>query len=82
METQRTNKEVLAKGLKKMGISLVLMFAGPTLFYIVTTNKEKGFYIPLLIVSFILCAMAVFFAFKGLQTIMDSLFGKKKSKSN
>jgi len=81
METPRTNKELLAKGLKKMGISLVLMFAGPTLFYIVTTNKEKAFYIPLLIMSFIICAAAVFFAFKGLQTIMDSMFGKK-TKSN
>jgi len=77
METKRTDKDILAKGLKKMGISLVLMFAGPTLFYIVTTNKEKAFYIPLLIISFILCAAAVYFAFKGLQTIMDSLFGKK-----
>jgi len=81
METPRTNKELLAKGLKKMGISLVLMFTGPTLFYIVTTNKEKAFYIPLLIMSFIICAAAVFFAFKGLQTIMDSMFGKK-TKSN
>jgi len=79
METPRTNKELLAKGLKKMGISLVLMFAGPTLFYVVTTNKEKAFYIPLLIISLIICATAVYFAFKGLQTIMDSMFGKKSS---
>jgi len=79
METPRTNKELLAKGLKKMGISLVLMFAGPTLFYVVTTNKEKALYIPLLIISLIICATAVYFAFKGLQTIMDSLFGKKSS---
>lgn len=75
-ETKRTNKDVLAQGLKKMGISLVMMFAGPTLFYITTTNKEKPFYIPLLIISILICVGAVFFAFKGLQTIMRSMFDK------
>lgn len=79
METNRTDKEMLAQGLKKMGVSLILMFAGPTLFYIVTTNKEKPFYIPLLIVSFLLCGGAMFFAYKGLQTIMNSMFGKKSN---
>jgi len=77
METPRTNKEILGQGLKKMAISLVLMFAGPTLFYIATTNKEKPLYIPLLILSLLLCGGAIFFAFKGIQTIIESMFGKK-----
>jgi len=77
METKRTNKELLAKGLKKMAVSLVMMFAGPTLFYIATTNKEKPLYIPILIISLLICAGAIFFAFKGLQTIMTSMFAKK-----
>ncbi len=79
METKITNKEILAKGLKKMAISLVMMFAGPTLFYLATSNKEKPLYIPLLIISLLICGGAIFFAFKGLQTIMESMFGKKKS---
>jgi len=73
-----TNKEQLGKGLKKMAISLLLMFAGPTLFYIATTNKEKPLYTPLLILSFVLCASAIFFAFKGIRTIMDSMFNPNK----
>lgn len=77
METKRTNKEILIKGLKKMAISLIMMFAGPTLFYIATTNKEKPLYVPILVISLLICAGAVFFAFKGLQTIMNSMFGKK-----
>jgi len=81
VETKRTNKEVLVKGFKKMVISLVMMFTGPTLFYIATTNKEKPLYIPILIVSVIICIGAVLFAFKGLQTIMNSMFDDK-SKSN
>lgn len=77
METKRTDKELLSKGLHKMAISLFLMFIGPTAFYLATTNKEKPLYIPLLIISFILCGGAIFLAFKGLQTIMNSMFGKK-----
>ena len=65
METTRTNKSVLVRGLKIMAISLVMMFAGPTLFYIATTNKEKPLYIPLLIVSLLICAGAVFYAFNS-----------------
>ena len=79
METKRTNKEILGKGLKKMAISLVMMFAGPTLFYIATTNKEKPLYIPILIISLVICAGAIFFAFRGLQTIMNSMFDNDKS---
>jgi hypothetical protein len=77
METKRTNKDILVKGLKKMGISLILMFTGPILFYIITSNKDKAFYIPLLIISILFCCAAIFFAFKGIQTIMNSMFGKK-----
>jgi len=77
METKRTNKEILIKGLKKMAISLIMMFAGPILFYIATTNKEKPLYVPILVISLLICAGAVFLAFKGLQTIMNSMFDKK-----
>jgi len=79
VETKRTNKDLLVKGLKKMAISLVMMFAGPTLFYIATTNKEKPLYILILIISLLICGGAIFFAFKGLQTIMNSMFGDKSN---
>jgi len=74
MDTKKTNKEVLVKGIKTMGISLILMFLGPSLIYIAISNSEKPLYIPILILAFILCFLAIYFAFKGLQTIMDSLF--------
>jgi hypothetical protein len=75
-ETKRTNKDLLVKGIKTMGISLVLMFLGPTLFYVALSNSEKPLYIPILIVSSIFCILAIYFAFKGLKTIMDSMFKK------
>lgn len=77
IETKRTDKDELVRGLKKMAIALIMMFAGPTLFYIATTNKEKPLYIPLLIISIIICLGAGYIAFKGLQTIGNSMFGDK-----
>ena len=74
METKRTNKDVLVKGIKTMGLTLILMFSGPTLFYIGLSNPDKPLYIPILIIASIVCILAIYFAFKGLKTIMDSMF--------
>ncbi|WP_323789920.1 DUF6095 family protein [Psychroserpens sp.] len=74
METKRTDKNLLYKGLKTMGLTLVLMFLGPTMFYVALTNSEKPLYIPILIVASIICILAILFAFKGLKIIMDSMF--------
>jgi len=79
METKRTNKDILIKGLKKMGLSLVCMFLGPTLMHVAFINQEKTLYIPLLIISILICALAVYLAFIGLKTIMDSMFYKNSS---
>jgi len=73
----KTDKEILIKGLKKMGFSLVFMFLGPTLLHTAFSNTEKPLYIPLFILGVIICGAAIFFAFKGIQTIMESMFGKK-----
>ncbi|WP_418511893.1 DUF6095 family protein [Corallibacter sp.] len=77
METKRTNKTILVKGIRTMGISLLCMFLGPTLLYIAFSNQEKPLYIPILIVAILICILAVFLVFKGLKTIMDSMFYKK-----
>ena len=76
METERTDKKILVDGLKKMGISLALMFLGPSLIHIAFTNTEKPLYIPILILGIVVCGLAILFAFKGLMTIMDSMFKK------
>ncbi|MDO5968467.1 DUF6095 family protein [Flavivirga aquimarina] len=76
METKKTNREVLVKGLKIMGISLGAMFLGPLLIYIAFINQEKPLYIPILIVAIIVCGLAIYLAFKGLNTILDSMFKK------
>jgi hypothetical protein len=76
MEENRTNKELLVKGLQTMGICLVLMFLGPTLLHLALTNQEKPTFILVLIIAIIVCALAIFFLFKGIQTILNSIFKK------
>lgn len=75
-DNNRTDKELLIKGLKRMSICLLLMFSGPTLFHLALDNSEKSLYVPLLILAIILCVLAVFFLFYGINTIMKSMFKK------
>ena len=81
MEENRTDKNLLFKGMKTMGISLVLMFVGPTIIYLTLSNKEKPLYIPLLIIGIIGCGFAIYFAFKGINIILDSMFKKGTTNS-
>ncbi len=76
-ENNRTDRKILAKGLKRMGICLLLMFAGPTLLHIALSNDDKPLYIPLLILGILLCIGAIVMLFIGLNTIADSIFKKK-----
>lgn len=76
MEQNRTNKELLVKGLQTMGICLVLMFLGPTLLHLTLTNQDKPTFILVLIIAIIACVLAIFFLFKGIQTILKSIFSK------
>lgn len=76
MKTERTNRDLLVKGLKKMGLSVACMFLGPLLLHAALSNKEKPLYIPILILAIFICGLALYLAFKGLQTIMNSMFKK------
>ncbi|MBT8244192.1 DUF6095 family protein [Winogradskyella sp.] len=79
-ETKHTDKVILSKGIRIMLICLFLMFTGPTLIHIAFSNNDKPLYIPLLILGIMLSIGAIFTLLKGINTIMESLFGKKKKK--
>lgn len=77
MTKNNTDRSVLYKGFKIMAFALLSLFMGPTFLHIALSNKEKPLYIPLLIVGSIICIMAVLLMFKGINTIMNSMFKKK-----
>ncbi|RXJ45853.1 DUF6095 family protein [Gelidibacter gilvus] len=74
METKRTNRNLLVKGIQNLGICLVLMFTGPTILYLAFSNQDKPTYILVLIIAILLCLGAIFFLFRGIYVIMQSLF--------
>ena len=76
MNEHKTNRDLLTKGIQNMGICLVLMFLGPTLLYIAFSNQDKPTYLVVLIISVIVCGLAIFFLFRGIHIIMKSMFNK------
>lgn len=77
METPRTNKDLLVDGLKTMGLTLFLAFLGPLILHTGFSNPNKPLYIPLVIAGVVICGAAIYFGFKGIRKIIDSLFGVK-----
>ena len=77
-KNMRTDKEILVKGLKRLAYTVLLMFLAPIVIWQAFKNEEHPFYWPVLIVGIILAIAAVVMGFKGIATIMESLFGKKK----
>lgn len=74
MNQKKTNKALLAKGVKTLLGTILLIFIGPTLTYIALSNQSKPLFIPLLIIGLACCFLAIYFMFKGIMTVVDSLF--------
>ncbi|MFX0556795.1 DUF6095 family protein [Maribacter sp. CXY002] len=73
----RTDKELLVSGIKKLGYTVVLMFTAPVVIWQAFKNEGHVLYWPVLIIGIILGITAIFMGFKGISTIVDSLFGKR-----
>ena len=74
MNTKPTNKAVLIKGLKTMGVTLLMLFLGPFLLHAGLSNPDKLLYLPLVIMGLLVCGAAIYLGFKGIKIIMDSIF--------
>ena len=77
MEDNHTDKDILSKGLKILGFCLICMFAGPSLFRVAQLNQSHPTYWALIVLSILICVIAVYLLFKGINTILDSIFKKK-----
>lgn len=75
MPTPKTNRDLLSQGLKTMVGTLLVMFVGPTLLHIGLSNPDKPLHLPLVIVGIGLCGYAIYLGFKGIRTLLKSLFG-------
>ena len=76
METSKTDKNILTKGLKTLFFALLSLFTGPILISVAFSNKEKTLYLPILVVGCLISVVAIYLIFKGINTIMNSMFKK------
>jgi len=72
------NKNLLNNGIKYIVWALPMFFIGPTVINSAFKNQSHAMYIPILGLGIIFCIVAVVLVFKGLQTLMQSLFNDKK----
>lgn len=74
MGKEHTDKELLVKGIKKMAFALPLLFLSPYLLTLSFLNKENFVFYLALVGGIIAGAGAIYLCFKGLNTIMKSIF--------
>jgi len=74
----KTNKELIIKGIKYLAYTLVLMFSAPIVLFQAFKNSEHSFYLPVLIVGFILAICAIAMGFYSIKVIMAGIFSSDK----
>lgn len=69
-----TNKSVLAKGIKYLAGALPLLFLGPVVITSAFKNEKHPLYVYVLILGILIALAAMFLIFKGIITVLKSLF--------
>lgn len=73
-----TNKKILFKGIKFLSGALPLLFIGPVVINSAFKNQKHPLYFYVLILGIVACILAIFLIFKGVNTIVKSLFDGDK----
>jgi len=78
---KRTDKNLIINGLKRLALTVVLMFTAPLVLWQAFKNQEHFMFWPVCILGAILAFYAIYMGFKSIMTIMNAIFGEK-TKSN
>lgn len=70
------DRKVLNQGIVYMAWALPLMFLGPSVMHNALINKQNPWHYLVLAIGIAIAGASVYLAYKGLNTIMKSLFGK------
>lgn len=79
MSKSGTDIRILKKGIKNLILALPLLFLGPYLITLGFLNQENFMLYVFLVFGIGIAVAAVIFAFRGINKIMDAIFGKKKN---
>tara|TARA_B100000809_G_C15137990_1_gene531557 strand:- start:53 stop:277 length:225 start_codon:yes stop_codon:yes gene_type:complete len=74
MSQKHTDTKKLAKGIKYLAFTVPLLFLSPYLLTLSFLNKENFSFYLFLIVGILVGSFAIFLFFKGIKTILDSIF--------
>lgn len=74
-----TNRKILAQGIKYLSGALPLLFMGPVVINSAFKNQDSPYYEIVLGVGILLCGLAIYFMFKGVNIIVKSLFDGDKN---
>jgi purine-cytosine permease-like protein len=74
---RHTNKELLVKGIKSFGFTVLAMFMGPFLIYQAFKNEGHPFYWPVVILGIACAILAIYLGFRSVKIVMDAIFGEK-----
>ncbi|HLN96024.1 MAG TPA: DUF6095 family protein [Flavobacterium sp.] len=70
-----SNRLLLNKGIKYLAFSLPLTFIGPSVIYNAFMNQHTAWHYLVLGIGVVMCLAAMFLMFKGIMTVVKSLFG-------
>ncbi|MEO8515759.1 MAG: DUF6095 family protein [Flavobacterium sp.] len=73
-----TDKDILSKGIKFIAWALPLYFIGPSVIYNAFINKNNAWHYIVLAVGIVISFLAIYLTFKGLKTILNSMFHGNK----
>ncbi|MDR2221405.1 MAG: DUF6095 family protein [Flavobacteriaceae bacterium] len=73
-EEHKTDRKLLQKGVKFLMIALPLLFLGPIILNSSFKNQAHPFFYVICGFAITICLTAMFLLFRGIQTIMKSLF--------
>ncbi|MEN8815555.1 MAG: DUF6095 family protein [Nonlabens sp.] len=77
MAQPSTDREVLVKGIKRLALSVLFIFAGPILIYIGAGSEHP---IIFLMPGIVFAILAVVFIFQGIHLILDAMFKSNKTR--
>ena len=71
------NKEHIFKGISRLFVAIFFAFIGPVVYTSAVRNEEHPFFIPVLGVGLIACALAILYGFIGIKLLVKGFFNEK-----
>lgn len=71
-----TDKNILNKGIKFLAYALPMFFIGPSVIYNAFQNQQNVWHYLVLCIGIFICFGAVYFSFRGISTVVKSMFDK------